>query len=96
MIVNEAAFATAEAVAAPADIDTALRLGTNYPHGPLARADQIGLDVVLAVLEGVQREIGEDRYRPAPLLRRMVAAGWTGRAVGPRILRGELKATEDA
>ncbi|HEV8338439.1 MAG TPA: 3-hydroxyacyl-CoA dehydrogenase NAD-binding domain-containing protein [bacterium] len=82
MIVNEAAFALAEGVASAGDIDTALRLGANYPRGPLALADEIGLDLVLAVMEGLQRERGEDRYRPAPLLRRLVAAGWTGAGVG--------------
>lgn len=75
MIVNEAAFALAEGVASAADIDTALRLGANYPRGPLALADEIGLDLLLAVMEGLQRESGEDRYRPAPLLRQLVDAG---------------------
>jgi 3-hydroxybutyryl-CoA dehydrogenase len=82
MIVNEAAFALAEGVARPEDIDTALRLGANYPRGPLALADEIGLQTILAVIEGLQRETGEDRYRPAPFLRKMVAAGWTGREAG--------------
>ncbi len=82
MIVNEATFALMDSVASPADIDTALRLGANYPQGPLALADEIGLDVILQILEALQRESGEERYRPAPLLRMMIAAGWTGRAAG--------------
>ncbi len=82
MIVNEAAFALAEDVASPAGIDTALRLGANYPQGPLALADDVGLDVLLKILEALQRESGEDRYRPAPLLRELVARGRTGRAAG--------------
>jgi 3-hydroxybutyryl-CoA dehydrogenase len=82
MIINEAAFAVMEGVASAEDIDTAMKLGTNYPLGPLEWADQIGLDQVLAVLEGLQEEYGEDRYRPAPLLRRLVRAGHLGRAVG--------------
>ena len=64
------------------DIDQAMRLGTNYPLGPLRWADQIGLDEVLAVLEGLQRETGDDRYRPAPLLKKMVLAGWLGENSG--------------
>ena len=60
----------------------AMRLGVNYPLGPLRWADQIGLDEVLAVLEGLQQETGDDRYRPAPLLKRMVLAGWLGESNG--------------
>ena len=59
-----------------------MRLGTNYPLGPLRWADQIGLDEVLAVLEGLQRETGDDRYRPAPLLKKMVLAGLLGESTG--------------
>jgi 3-hydroxybutyryl-CoA dehydrogenase len=75
MIVNEAAFALGEGVASAEDIDTALRLGANYPAGPLTAADRIGLDVLLATLEGLQREIDADRYRPAPLLRSLISKG---------------------
>lgn len=82
MLVNEAAFALMEGVATAQDIDLAMKKGTNYPYGPLEWADRIGLDQVLAVLEGLFRELGEDRYRPAPLLRKLVYAGWTGRAAG--------------
>jgi 3-hydroxybutyryl-CoA dehydrogenase len=82
MVINEAAFALMEGVASAADIDTAMKLGTNYPLGPLEWADRIGLDQVLAVLEALQVEYGEDKYRPAPLLRRLVRAGHLGRASG--------------
>lgn len=78
MLVNEAATALMEGVAAPADIDTAMRLGTNYPRGPLAWGDLIGLDVVLGVLRGLHEEYGEDRYRPCPLLTRYVQGGKLG------------------
>jgi len=82
MIINEAAFALMEGVASAEDIDTAMKLGTNYPLGPLEWADRIGLDQVLAVLEGLQAEYGDDRYRPAPLLRQLVRAGHRGRTTG--------------
>jgi 3-hydroxybutyryl-CoA dehydrogenase len=81
-LVNEAATALADGVAAPADIDTAMRLGTNYPYGPLAWGDLIGLDVVLGVMRGLQDEFGEDRYRPCPLLARYVMAGRLGKKTG--------------
>jgi 3-hydroxybutyryl-CoA dehydrogenase len=81
-LINEAASAVLEGVATPADIDQAMLLGVNYPHGPLAWADRIGLDAVLAVLEGLFHEWGEDRYRPSPLLRRLVAAGHLGEKSG--------------
>jgi len=74
-LANEAASAVAEGVASPADIDTAMKLGVNYPRGPLEWADALGPDVVLAVMRGLQAEYGEDRYRPAPLLIRKVQAG---------------------
>ncbi|MBI2000779.1 MAG: 3-hydroxybutyryl-CoA dehydrogenase [candidate division NC10 bacterium] len=82
LIINEAAFALMEGVASVEDIDTAMKLGTNYPLGPLEWADRIGLDQVLGVLEGLQAEYGEDRYRAAPLLRQLVRAGHLGRATG--------------
>ncbi|MEK7277795.1 MAG: 3-hydroxyacyl-CoA dehydrogenase family protein [Chloroflexota bacterium] len=74
-LANEAASAVAEGVASPADVDTAMKLGVNYPRGPLEWADALGLDVVLAVMRGLQAEYGEDRYRPAPLLIRKAIAG---------------------
>ncbi|HEY7554332.1 MAG TPA: 3-hydroxyacyl-CoA dehydrogenase family protein [Candidatus Binatia bacterium] len=82
LIVNEAARALEEGVASAEEIDVAMRLGVNYPQGPLKWADQIGLDEVLAVLEGLQKETGEDRYRPAPLLSKLVTAGFTGETAG--------------
>ncbi len=82
MIVNEAAVAIAEGVASAADIDVALTLGAGYAQGPLALADEIGLGEILAVLEALHAEYGDDRYRPAPLLRRLVLAGYTGASAG--------------
>lgn len=81
-LVNEAAYALMENVAQPHDIDTAMKLGTNYPHGPLGWGDLIGLDIVLAVLRGLHEEYGDDRYRPAPLLKQMVRAGQLGKKSG--------------
>jgi 3-hydroxybutyryl-CoA dehydrogenase len=81
-VVNEAAGALAEGVAAAADIDTAMRLGTNYPRGPLAWGDLIGLDVVLGVMRGLFDEFGDDRYRPSALLARQVQAGRLGCKTG--------------
>jgi len=81
-MINEAIFVLAEGVAAAADIDRAMMLGANHPIGPLALADMVGLDTLLLVLEGLHRELGEDKYRPAPLLRKMVRAGHLGRKSG--------------
>ena len=81
-IINEAATALQEGVATPADIDQAMKLGTNYPHGPLRWADYLGIDTVLGVMCGLYDEWQEDRYRPAPLLRHMVMAGHLGRKTG--------------
>ncbi len=81
-IINEAARSLEEGVAQAEEIDIGMRLGTNYPLGPLRWADLIGLDEVLAVLQGLQRETGDDRYRPTPLLKKMVLAGWLGEASG--------------
>jgi 3-hydroxybutyryl-CoA dehydrogenase len=81
-MINEAIFAYSEAVASAEDIDQAMVLGANHPIGPLALADLVGLDTLLAVLEGLHREMGEDKYRPAPLLRKMVRAGHFGRKSG--------------
>jgi 3-hydroxybutyryl-CoA dehydrogenase len=82
LIINEAARSLDEGVAAAEEIDVAMKLGVNYPQGPLRWGDQIGLDEVLAVLEGLGRETGDDRYRPAPLLKKLVAAGFLGEAAG--------------
>ncbi|MDX1664887.1 MAG: 3-hydroxyacyl-CoA dehydrogenase family protein [Candidatus Promineifilaceae bacterium] len=77
-LINEAAGALMEGVASAADIDRAMKLGTNYPHGPLEWGDMIGLDTVLGIMDGLFAEWGDDRYRPSPLLRRMVLAGRLG------------------
>ena len=82
LIINEAARSLEEGVATAEEIDVAMRLGVNYPQGPLRWADQIGLDEVLAVLEALQRETGDDRYRPAPLLKKLVIAGFLGETRG--------------
>lgn len=81
-LINEAASALLEDVASAEDIDQAMKLGTNYPHGPLGWADHIGLDTVLGIMIGLFEEWGEDRYRPSPLLKRMVVAGKLGKKMG--------------
>ncbi|WP_321418999.1 3-hydroxybutyryl-CoA dehydrogenase [uncultured Desulfobacter sp.] len=81
-MINEAVFALAEDIASPGDIDNAMTLGANMPIGPLALADMVGLDTLLLVLESFHEEFGEDKYRPAPLLRKMVRAGYLGRKSG--------------
>lgn len=81
-MINEAAFMLQEGIASAEDIDTAMKLGANHPMGPLALGDLIGLDVCLAIMELMQAELGEDKYRPAPLLRKMVRAGRLGRKSG--------------
>lgn len=81
-IINEALSALMEGIASAEDIDQAMRLGTNYPLGPLAWGDAIGLDTVLGVMAGLHEEWGDDRYRPSPLLKRMVLAGRLGKKSG--------------
>lgn len=81
-MINEAVFSVMEGVAQPEAIDTVMKLGMNHPMGPLALADLIGLDTCLNILEVLHRELGDDRYRPCPLLRKYVAAGWLGRKSG--------------
>jgi len=81
-MINEAVAIAAEGVATPEDIDTAMKLGANHPMGPLALGDLIGLDVCLAIMEVLQSETGEDKYRPHPLMRKMVRGGQLGRKTG--------------
>lgn len=78
-MINEAVFLLAEGVASAEDIDTAMRLGANHPMGPLALADLVGLDICLSIMETLHQELGDDKYRPAPLLRKMVRSGKLGR-----------------
>lgn len=81
-MINEAVFALQEGIGTADAIDTVMKLGMNHPMGPLALADLIGLDVVLFVLEVLHRDLGEDKYRPCPLLRKMVDASYLGRKTG--------------
>lgn len=81
-MINEAVFALQEGVGTVEAIDGVMKLGMNHPMGPLALGDLIGLDVVLSIMEVLQRDLGEDKYRPSPLLRKMVAAGYLGRKSG--------------
>jgi 3-hydroxybutyryl-CoA dehydrogenase len=81
-MINEAILCYSDGVAGREEIDLIMKLGASHPIGPLALADLIGLDICLSILEVLHREFGEDKYRPAPLLRRMVAAGQLGRKTG--------------
>jgi 3-hydroxybutyryl-CoA dehydrogenase len=90
-LLNEACFALAEGLASAEDIDTAVKLGLNHPMGPLTLADFIGLDTCLAIAEVLHRGLGDDKYRPAPLLRQYVAAGWLGKKTGRGFYRYESK-----
>jgi 3-hydroxybutyryl-CoA dehydrogenase len=81
-MINEAIYAVMEGVATAEAVDTVMKLGMAHPMGPLALADFIGLDVCLAILEVMHRGLGDPKYRPCPLLRKMVAAGELGRKSG--------------
>ena len=81
-LLNEACFALYEGIAVEKDIDVAVQLGLNHPMGPCALMDLIGLDTTLMILEVLHRELGDPKYRPCPLLRQYVAAGWLGRKTG--------------
>ena len=81
-MLNEAMYCVMESVATPTAVDEVMKLGMNHPMGPLALADFIGLDVCLHILEVLQEGFGDDKYRPCPLLKRMVAAGMLGRKSG--------------
>ena len=81
-MINEAVYCVMEGVGTPEAIDTVMKLGMNHPMGPLALADLIGLDTCVAILEVLQGGLGDPKYRPCPLLRKYVAAGWLGRKSG--------------
>lgn len=81
-MINEAAFVLMEGVASAKDIDAAMQLGTNQPMGPLVLADFIGLDTCLSIMEVLHEGLGDSKYRPCPLLRQRVDAGWLGRKTG--------------
>jgi 3-hydroxybutyryl-CoA dehydrogenase len=81
-LLNEACYGLYEGLGTAVDIDTGVKLGLNHPMGPLELADLIGLDTCLAIAEVLHRELGDDKYRPCPLLRQYVAAGWLGKKVG--------------
>lgn len=90
-MINEAIFTVQEGVASPEDIDTVMELGMNHPMGPLTLADFIGLDTCLSIMEVLYEGFGDSKYRPCPLLRKYVKAGWLGRKTG----RGFFQYTND-
>src|SRR5712691_6987298 len=86
-MLNEAFFMLARGDANPTEIDDGMKLGCNHPIGPLALADLIGLDVLLSVMQTIHDELGDSKYRPAPLLKELVAAGYLGRKSGRGVYR---------
>jgi 3-hydroxybutyryl-CoA dehydrogenase len=90
-MLNEAIFVYGEGIASAKEIDEGMKLGCNHPLGPLALTDMIGLDVLLAVMEVFAADFGDSKYRPAPLLKEMVAAGWLGRKSGRGFYTYETK-----
>ena len=86
-MINEAFFVLAEGDSTATEIDEGMKLGCNHPMGPLALADMIGLDVLLSVMQTIHEEFGDSKYRPSPLLKEMVAAGYLGRKTGRGVYR---------
>lgn len=86
-MINEAFFVLAEGDTSPTEIDQGMKLGCNHPIGPLALADLIGLDVLLSVMQTIHDELADSKYRPCPLLKEMVAAGYLGRKTGRGVYR---------
>lgn len=85
-MINEAIFTVQEGVATPEEVDQAMKLGANHPMGPIALADYIGLDVCLAIMEVLYTGFNDSKYRPCPLLKKYVEAGWLGKKNRQRIL----------
>jgi 3-hydroxybutyryl-CoA dehydrogenase len=95
-MINEAVFALHEGVASAEDIDTVMKLGMNHPMGPLTLADFIGLDTCLSIMEVLHAELGDDKYRPCPLLRKYVRAGMLGRKTGEGFFKYDAAPKKEA